>query len=164
MKVQRTLSPSALAAIRWISWWPESFEVLLLLKFICISSCFAIVGEPWAKWCCGVASGTRRRRKPEVQPHGTILKNEWLIAINSKNKISGWSHHLTANKKLKYHGINLNLSFFLTASMILSATSFEFSVFTHLGQFNWWNNRVCFLNKTIYLELTSSNIPVAWMK
>lgn len=128
--VQRTRSPTL--DILWISNEPFEVEVLLLFKFfMCISSVLLIDGEPWAKWCCGVASGTRRRRKPDVQPHGTILK-EIQFEKSFQRIYVECTYHLTASRMLKYQGIKVNFSFLLTASIILSATSLELSVLTHL--------------------------------
>lgn len=65
-----------------------------------------------ASVCWGVASGTSLRRKPDVHPQGKI--------------------HLMANMNEKYHGMRANFTFLRTASIMRSATSFEFSVVTHL--------------------------------
>lgn len=49
----------------------------------------------------------------------------------------------------KYQGISVNFSFFLTASIILSATSLEFNVLTHLEESRQQNFR----------RSSSSNLP-----
>lgn len=79
---------------------------------LCVVILGVVAGD--ASVCCGVASGTSLRRKPDVHPQGKI--------------------HLMANIIEKYQGMSASFSFLRTASIMRSATSFEFSVFTHLRQ------------------------------
>ena len=67
----RTLSP---VDNRWTNNGAD-LELLLLLLSDDIFSILLhmLIGAPLVTWCWGVASGTRRLRKPELQPHGKTL-------------------------------------------------------------------------------------------
>jgi hypothetical protein len=64
------------AVIRWINMDSLAAVLLLLFIFRFISSVFETDGEPCARLCWGVASGTSRRRKPEQHPQGIILNSK----------------------------------------------------------------------------------------
>jgi hypothetical protein len=92
-----------------------------------------VTGAPCVTWCCGAASGTSRLKNPDTQPQGKILwKTKKMRYLSFKSKKTSTANHFTASIIRKYPGMMANFSFFLTASIMRSATSFELSVGTHL--------------------------------
>lgn len=111
----------------------EAVSALHSLAIVVSASLWNMVcGWPFISPWAGAASGTNRRRKPATHPHGNILKWPLFVRLFLNKLKRNENYHFIASMAPRYPGMMATFSFFCIAVIILSATSSELNVGTHL--------------------------------